>query len=339
MSLAKDEGKAIANQPNREESVPMENLESGDIERDNVELTDQEQLVLEERVQRYFLVEKKKRLVEEAIYIQEQQKKLKEEEKLYVPTQMLLAAGAIGGVGSVCIKLIGEENLKREITQTAGVDNGNSDLLSVDLSEVSFGGGIEFIIYLIMSIFLGGLSSFILIHMGGISTHLDNRRRCLASALLFGLFFPSSIQVMKQNFDSQIKIESQQQEVQELKDKEEKLSEKNAALTVESKEAIATLTQTEDVQENPELKQKVLEGYIDVFLNVDEVPEQETLIVNIADVGRSNTTENTSISRDAINFLEQVSIDEKYEILVQNAAKKEVISIRSKCKLEQANCD
>lgn len=339
MDLAKDDGKAIAPQTNQEQSSLVNKFESIDVGSENIELTDQEKLLLEERVQRYFLVEKKKRLVEEAIYIQEQQKTLKEEEKLYVPTQTLLAAGAIGGVGSVCIKLIGEENLKGEITQTSEPTNKQGGLLSVDLSEVSFGGGVEFIIYLIMSVFLGALSSFILIHMGGISTHLDNRRRCLASALLFGLFLPSSIQMMKQNFDSQITIESQQKAVQELKDKGEELSEKNAALTVESKEAIATLTQTEDIHEKPELKQKVLNGYIDVFQNVDEIPEQEALLKNIADVGRNNASANTMITQDAIQFLELVSTDKKYEAVVQELAQKEVISIRTKCDLEAIDCD
>ena len=338
MDSTENKVEAIASKENGNGHHETPEIEQIDLEDNGVDLTEQEKLLLEEKVKRYLLAEKKKRQAEEAEYIEEQKKKLKEEEKLYVSSQSILAAGAIGGVGSVCIKLIGEENLKNEITQTSTVQDEQVDLLSFDLSQVSLGLGLEFILYSVMSIFLGALSSFILISMGGISTHINSRRRCLASAILFGLFFPSSIQVMKQNFDSQITIENQQKEVQELKVKEVELSEKNAALTVESKEAIATLTQTEDVQEKPELKQKVLDGYIDIFRNVEEVPKQQELLTNIADVGEGNIVPNTEITQDAVDFLEFVAVDEQYETSVKNIAERRVTDIRAKCELEEIDC-
>ncbi|OKH10892.1 hypothetical protein [[Limnothrix rosea] IAM M-220] len=276
---------------------------------------------------------------EEIREIESQKDILDKQKTLYISNKTIFTAGAIGGVGSVCIKLIGEESGRNESLESVEEETSRTDLLrSVDFSELSYGLGAEFVIYLIMSIFLGALSGFILVSMGGISTRLDNQQRCLASAMLFGLFFPSSIQLMKQNFDSQIKIESQQKEVQELKVKEETLSQKNSALREESKEAIVTLTRTEDVQENPELKQKVLEGYIDIFRNVDEASEQKNLLINISDVGEGNIVENTSITRNAVNFLELVAMDEKYEISVKEVAEKKAAEIRVKCELEGIDC-
>ena len=177
-----------------------------------------------------------------------------------------------------------------------------------------------------------------MISVGGISTHVKNRRRCLANAILFGLFFPSSIQLMKQNVERQVKIETQQKEVQELKVKEESLSQKNAALTEEGKQAIATLTRTQEVQDNPELKQKVLDGYIDIFRNVEEVPKQQELLTNIADVGEGNIVPNTQITQDAVDFLEFVAIDEQYETSVKDIAERRVTDIRAKCELEEIDC-
>ena len=262
---------------------------------------------------------------------------LRQIESLYVSNKMIFMAGAVGGVGSVCIKLIGADELNNEVIQVSETQE-EIDWLPGELSQVSLGLGVEFLLYLASSIFLGALSSFILIAMGGISTRIENRQRCLASAILFGLFFPSSIQLMKQNMDSQIIIESQQKEVEELKVKEEDLEEKNTALIEESKEAIVTLTQTEDIQEKPELKQKVLDGYMDVFRNVDEVNEQQELLSNIADVGRSNTTENTPITKDAVDFLELITTDKKYEVSVQEKAEEELSGILMKCDVEQIDC-
>ncbi|AFY39475.1 hypothetical protein Lepto7376_3247 [[Leptolyngbya] sp. PCC 7376] len=346
MDSTKDEVQAITRKGNgnghqdnegfetsHEEQIIVKNLKN-----EGAESKEQQDLVQNERVRYDLATQKKKRQEEETEYIKEKQKRLKQEESLYVSNKSIFIAGAVGGVGSVCIKLIGEDNLTNEVIQTSETQNPEIDWLPGELSQVSFGLGVEFLLYLMMSIFLGALSGFILISMGGISTRIDNRRRCLASAILFGLFFPSSIQLMKQNLDSQITIETQQKEVEELKVKEEDLVVKNAALREESKEAIATLTETEEVQDNPELKQKVLDGYIDVFRNVDEINEQEDLLINIADVGRSNTTDNTPITRDAVNFLELVKNDEQYENSVQEKAEEELSEILMKCDAEQIDC-
>ena len=216
--------------------------------------------------------------------------------------------GAIGGAGSVCIRLLNVESSQRskseseEIQPEAVTAIGSNINSNVDwVAGFNAHPGIEFLIYILISMTLGGISGFILT-IYSIGNPL--KRNCLkiaSTAMLFGLFLPTSVKLL---YDvSNIQAALKEQQVEELDTENQNLRVKNNNLSGSALDSAEGLEKTPEVSKI-EANEKAINAYKTIIDNSGVQEFRVDAIKNLGNIGRQNITEDIKVEvKETLNII------------------------------------
>ncbi|NEP57042.1 MAG: hypothetical protein F6K31_08460 [Symploca sp. SIO2G7] len=198
---------------------------------------------------------------------------VEERAEFYDILKYVIIPGSIGGLGGILIELRGIDLEDAETTETQLTPA--SDRWLPGLFEKPGIISLDFLLYLLISLILGAISGFIFtLYTIGVPGD-KNRWRIVSSAMLFGLFFPTTTKFLHQSFLTQA-ASTYQEELVELREKHDDLTE-------EVNESIDDLAATDDALNDRAVTKDVIESYERLIKLNDKSPEAR--MESIRDLG------------------------------------------------------
>ena len=228
-------------------------------------------------------------------------------------------AGAVGGLGNIALKLTSSG----VVQETQPANRTRIDWVPV----LPFWSIVEFGLYAGASVFLGAVSAYTFIYVGDIATGPTKRNRCLAIALLCGLFFPATIGALERSFRTETLLSVKTERLEELQETTSNLESSRDQLASATKKTTETLTKT-TAASNLETKGSILLAKQALFDAARTDAEKQEMLGEIIEIGINNQGDASSkVAQDVRVFLNEVSERAKESEAVRAQAREGLLTL------------